>query len=320
MRAGFSTPVGRNLTSASFGSVNPARDYRLPALWITLALYAAARVSQLYADRLPILLIVYLHVVPPAIFAGVHGSLVLGRRGILTFAALCLGTGTMAEFVGLRTGFPFGRYHFTDVMGPKILDIPILLALAYLGIGYCAWIMAAILLNAVERPLRGAKILAVPFLASLVMTSWDLAMDPDWSILDKAWIWHEGGAYFGVPVSNFFGWFGTNCLYYLAFGLVARARGWAVSNRSPSLLYMAPLLYGVCALGNLLIPVLPMAPPVVTDATGRPWSTVDIMENCVVVSLFVMTTFAATALIRVRKSAQKGVSKAPIVLLGPPIR
>jgi putative membrane protein len=278
-----------------------ARDYRLLALWITIALYVAARGSQLYADRLPILLIVVLHIVPPAIFAGLHGSFVLGRQGILVFAALCLGTATLAEFIGLRTGFPFGLYHFTDVMGPKILDVPILLAVAYLGIGYCAWMMSATILDAVQRPLRGAKILAVPLLASLIMTSWDLAMDPAWSTIDQAWIWHSGGAYFGVPVSNFLGWFGTGCVYYTAFGLVARAKSWAVLNCSPGILYLPPLLYAVCALGNLLIPWLPMAPPVVADASGKRWNTVDILDTCAAVSLFVMTTFAAITLLRVRQ-------------------
>jgi len=89
-------------------------------------------------------------------------------------------------------------------------------------------------------------------------------------------------------------------LYYMGFGLVARARGWAVSNCSPGILCLPPLLYGLCALGNLLIPWLPMAPPVVTDASGRQWNTGDILESCIAVSLFVMTTFAAVAVIRAR--------------------
>src|SRR5258708_40003095 len=42
---------------------------RVYFLWGMLLLYAIARISQLYADRLPTLLIVVLHVVPPALFA-----------------------------------------------------------------------------------------------------------------------------------------------------------------------------------------------------------------------------------------------------------
>ena len=60
-------------------------------LWATLAIYLGARICQLYADRLPTLLIVVLHVVPPAVFALVHGSILYRFRGTLVFTALCLG-------------------------------------------------------------------------------------------------------------------------------------------------------------------------------------------------------------------------------------
>src|SRR5271170_4571920 len=91
--------------------------WRAYFVWGTLLLYVFARLCQLYADRLPTLLIVLLHVVPPALFALVHGSFLYQPRGISIFAAFCLGFGTLAESVSLRTGFPFGHYYFTDVMG-----------------------------------------------------------------------------------------------------------------------------------------------------------------------------------------------------------
>src|SRR5215469_9356449 len=78
-------------------------------LWGTLFLYAVARLSQLYADRLSTILIVILHVVPPAIFALIHGSILYRPKGISIFAALCLGFGVLAESLSLRTGFPFGH-------------------------------------------------------------------------------------------------------------------------------------------------------------------------------------------------------------------
>jgi Carotenoid biosynthesis protein len=37
--------------------------------------------------------------------------------------------------------------------------------------------------------------------------------------LDHVWIWQHGAPYFGVPLSNFFGWFLTAYVYYLAFAL-----------------------------------------------------------------------------------------------------
>jgi hypothetical protein len=112
---------------------NEQRRFLLLAL---LLLFLVARILQLFAGRVPNLLIVTFHVIPPALFAVVHGARMYGSRGILIFATLCLGVGTLFESVSLRTGFPFGYYRFTDLMGPKLFDLPILLALAYVGMGY----------------------------------------------------------------------------------------------------------------------------------------------------------------------------------------
>jgi uncharacterized membrane protein len=265
-----------------------------------LLLYAVARVCQLYADRLPTLLVVALHVVPPAMFALAHGSAVYRVKGISVFALCCLGFGTLAESVSLRTGFPFGHYYFTDVMGPKILQVPVFLALAYLGMGYVAWILALLILGYMDKPLQGARVLVLPALAGLIMLAWDLSMDPDWSTLDRAWIWRDGGAYFGVPVSNFFGWLVTGYLYYLAFALYCRATVTRVASAPRSFWFPAILFYAVCGVGNFLILKLPMAPAVVTDASGRNWLTADILRNCVLVSLFVMAPVALLAWLRAR--------------------
>jgi putative membrane protein len=262
-------------------------------VWAMLVLYAAARVCQIFADRLPTLLIVVLHVVPPALFALVHGASVYGKKGIAVFAALCLGIGSLAELVSLRTGFPFGHYYFTDVMGPKVFGLPVFLALAYLGIGYVSWILAMLILGGTRRAF------ALPLLAATIMVAWDLAMDPDWATLDRAWIWKDGGAYFGVPLSNYFGWALTAFLYYQAFAWYCRARPRKVAMRRQFWM-PAILLYAVCALGNTLIVLLPMAPPTVADATGRQWETADILACSAAVSLLVMAPFAGIAWWRAR--------------------
>jgi len=268
---------------------------RAQFLWAMLLLYGIARICQLYAGRLPTLLIVILHVVPPALFALAHGSVLYGARGISVFAVFCLGFGTLAESVSLRTGFPFGHYYFTDVMGPKVFRLPVMLALAYLGIGYVSWVLALLILGHVDKPIHGTRVLTLPLLASLIMVAWDLSMDPAWAILDQAWVWRDGGAYFGVPLSNFCGWFLTAYLYYFAFALYCRAKPTPSAAPRQSFWFPAILLYAVCALGNVLMFKLPTAPPMVTDAAGKQWLTADILSACVFVSLLVMMPFALLA-------------------------
>jgi putative membrane protein len=256
-------------------------------LWATLAVYVVARICQMYADRLPALLIVVLHVDPPAVFALVHGSMLYRRRGILVFTLLCLDVAGFLESLSLRTGVPFGSYSFTDVMGPKLSGLPILLVLAYLGMAYCSWVMS-LLITGTRKPMRGLRAVMVPLLASFVMLAWDLAMEADWSTVDRAWIWRDGGPFFGVPVSNFFGWYVTAFVYFLGFALYCRSRA-PLAAPVPRIYWRAAIfLYAVCALGNLLILRLPMAAPIVFDASGKAWITAHILRADALVSIFLM--------------------------------
>jgi putative membrane protein len=272
-------------------------------LWGALALYVGARLCQLYADRLPSLLIVVLHVVPPAIFAAVHGTILYRRRGMLIFTAICLGVAGLSESLSLRVGFPFGSYHFTDVMGPKISGLPVLLVLAYLGMAYCSWVMA-LMITGTRKPVSGHRTITVPLLASFIMLSWDLSMEADWSTVDRAWIWHSGGAFFGVPWTNFFGWFLTAYAIFQIFAVYCRARMLVPAPVGRIYWHSAVLLYAVSAAGNLLIFRLPMAPPVVLDATGKLWMTSHILIADAIVSVFLMGSLAVLAWWRLNASPQ----------------
>ncbi len=236
------------------------------------------------------LLIVLLHVIPPALFALLHGMRVFGVRGIVVFAALCLGVGNLFENAGILTGFPFGDYYFTDVMGPKILNVPVLLGLAYVGMGYLSWTLARLIV-------RNGHWLATQALASCLMVVWDLAMEPVWATIVHAWSWRKGGPYFGVPVSNFLGWYLTVFMFYLLFTMYLR-RYPEESSKLPARFWtMAILFYAVSAAGNLL--VIPPAGFVTTaDATGRLWSVNSIRLASGVVSLAGMGGFALIAWFR----------------------
>ncbi len=191
---------------------------------LLLVLYVAARILQPFAGKVPTLLIVVLHVLPPAAFAFLHGRTAYRTRGILVFMAVCLGVGAFFESLSLRTGFPFGSYYFTDLMGPKVFQLPVLLVLAYVGMGYVSWVVGLLILGSPTGSLSGRQVVLLPLVASFVMVAWDLAMDPVWTNIDHAWVWRNGGAYFGVPVSNFFGWYLTIYVIYQIFAIYLRNR------------------------------------------------------------------------------------------------
>ncbi len=275
--------------------------FTMPWLWMLVAIYALARPAQAFPDRIPIVWIVALHVLPPLAFAIVHGAMIYRARGISLFVLLCLVIGNIFENLGVRTGFPFGHYYFTDVMGPKLFQIPILLGLAYCGVGYLAWTLAGILLAAPAEPVAGVRVLFRPLVAAAVMTAWDLAMDPIWANLVHAWVWVNGGAYFGVPVSNFFGWYLTNYLIYQSFALICVRRPARLAAVPRGCWTSAVVFYGIVAAGNLCV-LAPHGLDVIRDAAGATWSVGRMLLASAVVSLGVMGGITALAAWRLRQT------------------
>jgi uncharacterized membrane protein len=275
--------IARNQTGTTLG------------LWVLLVLYAVARVLQVFPGKVPMLAVVALHVVPPAVFALIHGAMLYRTRGILTFFAICLMIGNIFENVGVRTGFPFGHYYFTDLMGPKLFVVPIQLGLAYLGMAYLSWTLARLILGNMRSPLVGSRVATLPVVAAFIMVAWDFSQDPVWSTILHLWIWRQGGVYFGVPVSNFLGWYLTVYVFYQFFALYLRGRSTNPNPLPPCYWHLAVLFYAVSAAGNIL-PAIPSAGfSVVSDPTGAQWRVSNITGTCALTSIFTMGAFAVQA-------------------------
>src|SRR5580693_2481881 len=275
-------------------------------LWTLLVLYAFARVLQVFPSQVPLAAVVTLHVLPPIVFALIHGAMFYRTRGILIFFAICLVVGNIFENAGVRTGFPFGSYYFTDLMGPKLFAVPIQLGLAYLGMAYLSWTLARLILGGMRSPLEGSRVVTLPLVAAFIMVAWDFSQDPVWSTILHLWIWQQGGAYFGVPVSNFLGWYLTVYVFYQLFALYLRGRSVNSSAFNSSYWNVAVLFYAVSAVGNILL-ALPLAgPSVVSDPTGALWRVSDITGTCALVSIFTMGVFAVMAWVRLSEQKAAG--------------
>jgi len=275
-------------------------------LWAVVASYVAARILQVYPGRIPMLAVVALHVFPPAIFALIHGAKCYGWGGILRFVSITLVIGNIFENLGVRTGFPYGHYYFTDVMGPKLWNVPILLGLAYVGMAYLSWTLARVILRCMKAPVVGSRVITIPLIAGFLMVAWDLSQDPVWATVSRCWVWRNGGVYFGVPVSNFLGWYLTVYIIYQLFALYLRGLSPTREPLSIGYWYQALVFYGVSAAGNFLLIIPRPGPSVVSDAAGKQWDVGDITGACVLVTLFTMGAFALFAWIRL--SEQKGES------------
>jgi putative membrane protein len=265
-------------------------------VYVLLFSYVVGRILQLFVGEVPSLFIVSLHVIPPALFAVVHGARIYRLRGITVFAILCVATGAFFEILSLRTGFPFGHYRFTDLMGPAFFGLPIMLALAYLGMGYLSWVVGLAILQLHNQELSGRNRFLLPVVASFVMTAWDLSMDPVWAAIDHAWVWRDGGPYYGVPISNFFGWLLTTYIFYQLFALYLGNRGMVRS--STNYLHLGIVFYAVSAAGNLFVIAPPPLDKVFLDASGTRWTISSILWASRLFSVFVMLPLSLFAWMR----------------------
>ena len=273
---------------------------RKVVLGLILATYACGRVLQVLFGPVPDTALVAVEVLSAMAFALADGVHRYGVRGISLFVIICLTVGNVVENIGVATGFPFGHYTFLAVMGPRFLAVPILLGFAYIGMAYVSWTLASLLVGPVSSRLR---ILTVPFVASLVMLAWDLAQDPVWSTMLRAWIWHDGGSWFGVPLSNYAGWFATIFSICLLFALyLYKQAAPPIQAANPSAV-PAILFYALCAGGNILQLCVHRTAAEVPDGSGRLWRVQDILSASALVSVFVMGAFVAMAGIRLMESS-----------------
>jgi uncharacterized membrane protein len=271
-------------------------------LWGLVAVYTGVILLRgLAPSVLPPLVSVALVTLLPFVFVFVHGSLHYRFREVLVFAAITLVVSNIFENLSILTGFPFGHYYHTDGLGPKLFLVPILIGPAYLGTGYLAWTLARIVLGATDKRLPGQQVWAAPVLAAFFIVAWDLAFDRIASTLRQSWIWEQGGSYFGVPLSNFLGWFLTVFVFFQLFALYLRGRSSAPSaalTLSRGYWLLAVAFYAVIALGTPLNLLAQTANAPVADPAGVLWRTQDIYTVLGLVWMFTMLPFTVLGLIK----------------------
>ncbi len=147
-----------------------------------------------------------------------------GKRTAIFFFASAIVTYAMEE-IGVRTGWVFGAYHYSDLLGPKLGHVPVLVPLGWFMMIYPSWMVARALMQGLNtRTALGIMLQAL--IAAITMTGWDVVMDPGMSTAGSNWIWEHGGSYYGVPRHNYLGWLMTTFLLYLVVGYV-----WKVTVR-----------------------------------------------------------------------------------------
>ena len=147
-----------------------------------------------------------------------------GLRTTLLFTLLTYAVSLACEWSSIHNGFPFGLYHYIDATRGReiwVFGVPFMDSLSFTFLAFASYTVALLLSS--PRYRRGAdfrildtwEIRRAPrvwLMAALFMVMVDMVVDP-LSVLGDRWFlgkifWYDPpGPHFGVPISNYLGWY-----------------------------------------------------------------------------------------------------------------
>jgi putative membrane protein len=90
--------------------------------------------------------------------------------------------------------------------------------------------------------LLGRTPLARAVVAAGALTAWDVALDPQ-MVGVGIWVWPDGGAYHGIPLVNFAGWFAVGLVLFGWWALATRGDPEPDDRAAPLAALLGPALY-----------------------------------------------------------------------------
>ncbi|MBU5637001.1 carotenoid biosynthesis protein [Geomonas sp. Red69] len=163
----------------------------------------------------------------------------LGWKKTILFTVCGYLVAFASEFSSINNGFPYGWYYYVDVTRDRelwIAGVPFFDSLSYVFLTYCSYATALFVLAPVKR-IKGDLVLletgrlrrsfAVLLLGSLFQVFLDIVTDPvalqgsRW-FLGRIYGYREVGTHFGIPMSNYLGWWLVSALLVLVLQSIDR--------------------------------------------------------------------------------------------------
>ena len=147
----------------------------------------------------------------------------LGLKRAFLFAVAGYLIAWVSEYSSIHNGIPYGRYYYTGyTMGKElwVLGVPFMDSMSYVFLSYASYSLALFTLSPAIHPgsiylLENLKVrhsFSVRLVGALFCVCLDVIIDPvalkgDRWFLGAVYGYFERGVYFGIPLSNFAGWF-----------------------------------------------------------------------------------------------------------------
>lgn len=203
----------------------------------------------------------------------VIGILDMGLQKTLIWLVIGYVIAFISEYLSINYGIPYGDYKYLyDAFEGELVffGVPVWDSISYSFLSYASFIMAKFFIHPIKHNLRfgyHVKLLhpaTTILFAALLTTMLDVIIDPVANLgekwfLGKIYYYPNGGVYFGVPISNYLGWFIVSLCIIAAFYVVDRfvctPECWheTGAKRFNGQALLGPLFYFGIALFNIFI-------------------------------------------------------------------
>lgn len=188
----------------------------------------------------------------PLILVILHSFWTLSFPRGLFFLFLAAVIGFIGEYASLNSFFHASFYKYNASL-VTFLNVPVVVIVYWVVFAYLGYCLVNSFLFSLKKnkpAVKDKNFYLLPILVvadGLVVVAVDLFMDPI-GVKTGIWTWLVSGAYFGVPISNFFGWFKMIILITAIFRLYEYFNPLKTNNPNKSVFLMPAIGYAILGL------------------------------------------------------------------------
>lgn len=226
------------------------------------------------------------------LFAILIAIILLGWKNTVLFYLITFVVTMIIENISISTGFPYGVFtHFSP--GPRFLEVPLLVGLGYFNFVVIAWVLADLLIGSKNNKSPWACKLGRPLVGAIIASALDVIMEPVYVLIQHQWVYPNGGGFFGMPLSNSFGWLFTVFIMLFILELLLNRKSDGQGAFAPSITQwnlQVPILVGLHVI-PILISLCTGSITPLTDVLGKTWFSTDLYESVAVFAIHTMVFF-----------------------------
>jgi uncharacterized membrane protein len=182
-----------------------------------------------------------------------HCYIIKGFSKSIIFFSITLTFGFLSELIGTVWGAIYGAYYYLPRPPLMIFDsVPIQTPFSWSVIIYTCYCLTNIIVGSYKiKPIEFTKygkdftvflsIVMLSLIDAIAAMNIDMMMDP--IAANHSWVWIFGGPYYGVPITNFIGWFSVTFFSTIIFRLFEQSNTKCDTHSKISLLYIPIVIY-----------------------------------------------------------------------------